>query len=65
MMIKQVINFSKEEFGNILINYMKDKVFENISKIEITVGSNSHDFISGNGYMGVKLEVETTKEESI
>lgn len=65
LVVKQVISFEKDEFKNILKNYLLDKGFENISSIKITVGNNSSDLITGNGYVGVKLEIETIKEESI
>ena len=64
-MVKQVISFEKDEFKNIIKNYLLNKGFENISGIKITVGNNSSDLITGNGYIGVKLEVETMKQESI
>jgi len=63
--VKQVISFDKDEFKSILADYLKSKGFKNISAIKVTIGNCSHDFISGSGYCGVNLEVETTKEESI
>ena len=65
-MIKQTISFEKDEFKKILIDYLYSKGFENISSVKVTIGSDhSYDFVTGNGYTGVKLEVETTKEECL
>ena len=62
MIVKEVFNIDKNEIREILKDYLSKKGFNDITSLKITVGSNSHDLISGCGYIGMVIDVENIKE---
>ena len=62
MKVKETFNIDKDEIQEILKEYLSKKGFNNITSLKITVGENSHDLISGCGYIGMHVDVENTKD---
>ena len=60
--VKETFNIDKDEIQEILKEYLSKKGFNNITSLKITVGENSHDLISGCGYIGMHVDVENTKD---
>jgi len=61
--VKEIFNIEKNEMREILIKYLSQKGFNNITSLKITIGSDHyHDLISGCGYIGMVIDVENTKE---
>jgi len=60
--VKQTFSIDKNEIREILKDYLSKKGFNDITSIKITVGSSSHDLISGCGYIGMCIDVENIKD---